>query len=246
MENKNNVSKARDLFDTAWKTYNKNIGVIAKFMILPFILACITLTYSKPMQSFQPFMPTPTQFLMWLVLAIVYLVVYGLANIALMYLVINISKSSTIGLKEAYTLSLGKLLSYWWVAFLVGIICVGGTILLIVPGIIFAIWYCFSTWVLVEEDLRGMNALAKSKQYVKGRWGMVFAKLAFIGVVVFIASVLINVIFKIINLDGLNIVGQAVTSFVLTPVALIYFYLLFKELKNTTAVEGVEQSSSTI
>lgn len=48
-------------------------------------------------------------------------------------------------------------------------------LLLIVPGIIFMVyWYVFS-YVVLDQGLSGMNALKKSKEMIKGNWWKTFA-----------------------------------------------------------------------
>ncbi|MBU5438984.1 hypothetical protein KQI42_13230 [Tissierella sp. MSJ-40] len=69
-------------------------------------------------------------------------------------------------------------LSKWWdvliTELLSGLIIIGMTLLLIVPGIIWSIYYIFSLQVVVIKDLRGKEALDFSKEMVSGRWWKVF------------------------------------------------------------------------
>ncbi len=63
--------------------------------------------------------------------------------------------------------------SYLWVSILVGVIVTIGTILFIVPGVIFGIWYSFAALVFVLEGVKGYEALKKSKALVQGRFWLV-------------------------------------------------------------------------
>ncbi|MEI6316451.1 MAG: DUF975 family protein [bacterium] len=55
--------------------------------------------------------------------------------------------------------------------FLVGLSIVGGMILLIIPGIIFAIRLAFVKFIMVEKEMKPMEALRESKRITKGyRW----------------------------------------------------------------------------
>ncbi len=56
----------------------------------------------------------------------------------------------------------------------------GGLLLLIVPGIILAFSFVFALWVVVAEDGRGISALARSQDYVRGRFGKVVGRLLFL------------------------------------------------------------------
>ena len=54
---------------------------------------------------------------------------------------------------------------------LVVLAIVGGMILLIIPGIIFAVWVTFAKYLVIEMDLKPMEALRESKRITKGvRW----------------------------------------------------------------------------
>ena len=94
------------------------------------------------------------------------------------------------------------------------------------PGIIFAVWFSWAVFVLIAEDLKGMNALLKSKEYVKGKWGSVFWRLLFIYGISFI---LIFTLLKIF-------LGKEISNFViglfLTPLVTIYLFLLYSHLKS--------------
>ncbi|MEK7189680.1 MAG: hypothetical protein AAB666_01730 [Patescibacteria group bacterium] len=63
--------------------------------------------------------------------------------------------------------------SYLWVSILVGVIVTIGTVLFIVPGVIFGIWYSFAALVFVLEGVKGYEALKKSKSLVQGRFWLV-------------------------------------------------------------------------
>ena len=60
------------------------------------------------------------------------------------------------------------------VSILTGLAVFGGFLLLIVPGIIFAMWFAFSLYALLLDDKHGTEALKYSKQLVNGRWWSVF------------------------------------------------------------------------
>ncbi|MFA5747402.1 MAG: hypothetical protein WC926_05040 [Candidatus Paceibacterota bacterium] len=156
------------------------------------------------------------------------------SQIALLYAIKDPDKK--IGVKEAYRLSYPKIMPYWWIGFLQGLIIFGGLLFLIVPGFIFAVWLCLATYILVAEDIGGMNALLKSKFYVQDRWGFVCGKLSFLIILSFGLAILISILTAIIpeaqNLT--NIIVQAL----MTPIASIYLFLTYKALKDSKA--GVE------
>lgn len=90
-----------------------------------------------------------------------------------------------------------------WSVFLVSLILqlvmMGGIVLLIVPGIMFMVWYGFGTQVMVTEGKKGRLAAAQSKAYVVGRSWKVFGRILLIYLayyVPYIALQILNVVFK--------------------------------------------------
>ncbi len=65
-------------------------------------------------------------------------------------------------------------------------------LLLIVPGIIFMVyWYVFS-YVVLDQGLSGMNALKKSKEMIKGNWWKTFGIVVIAGILSIVVSALIS------------------------------------------------------
>lgn len=94
-----------------------------------------------------------------------------LATIALVNAVArgtNFAASYRVGLKL-----------FWvaiWISILEVVAVIGGTVLLVVPGIVMAIALLFATYALVIEDKRGVHALRQSRAYVKGHWWAVVGR----------------------------------------------------------------------
>lgn len=145
-----------------------------------------------------------------------------------------------IGVIESYRRSWNKLISFWWVSFLVGFIVMGGMFLFTVPGIIFSIWFSLAIFVLVAENIKGMDALIKSKEYIKGNWWGVLWRFLFIGILSFIV-ILVFVIPIFIILP--HFLGEITTEIIwqiinvilqifLTPLIMIYCFSVYNNLKN--------------
>ena len=75
---------------------------------------------------------------------------------------------------EVLRFGLSRLLSILLVSVLVGLAVFGGLLLLIVPGIIFAIRFTVAVPALVVEDVRGREAMRRSWRLVKDYSGRVF------------------------------------------------------------------------
>ncbi len=129
----------------------------------------------------------------------------------------------TLGIKESFRRAWPKVNGYFWVGVLAGLVVVGGLFLLLVPGIIFYVWFVFSSMVVVFENEKGMNALLKSRELVRGCWWGIFGRLIFFAVIL----IGISIILEMLHLGVLaNIV-----NFLLTPLSVAYVYLLYRSAK---------------
>ena len=124
-----------------------------------------------------------------------------------------------MGIKDALSQGSQKIWSFLWIFSLLDYILSGGFLLFIVPGIIFSTWFFFSQFILAREDVRGMDALLKSKEYISGYWFDVFLRFLLIWVI----SLAINMI---------PFIGF-ILSIAFTPFLWIYTYLVYDDLKAT-------------
>ena len=78
------------------------------------------------------------------------------------------------------------------------IVILGGFLLLIIPGIIFSVWYVFAQISVVLDNKRGMASLSFSKSLVNGRFWQILHRIA-VGPIIIVAVYLtvISIIFAI-------------------------------------------------
>lgn len=132
------------------------------------------------------------------------------------------------GIGAAFKYTWRRFRSLLWVAILNSVIVAVGLILFIVPGIIWGIYYSLSLYTCAFEEKRGMDALRRSKELVKGYVWMLIRRWAFWMYFAIFANIIASIPF-------LNIIGIPVTYFILTPLGYIYWfalYLTIRERKN--------------
>jgi hypothetical protein len=166
----------------------------------------------------------------------------------MIYYTHNRQQSPTISLAFASTKD--NILSYWWIAFLQGLIAFGGFMLLIVPGYLFIGWFILSYYVLVIDQHRGLAALQASKHYVVNFWWATMGRLFVFGLlmiplllIVVVASLLIS------SVPGLQIVEPFIStaaSLILTPIQIIYLYLIYHYLKQIKGTAPEQPSNRLI
>jgi hypothetical protein len=75
---------------------------------------------------------------------------------------------------------------------LVFIAVVLGTVLLIIPGILFYVWFALSSQAIVIENRRYFGAMGRSRQLVRGSWWRVFGILIVIAIAAGIANFVVQ------------------------------------------------------
>lgn len=127
-------------------------------------------------------------------------------------------------------------------AVIVGLIVFGGTILFIIPGLIFLVWYAFAYYRIILDGFPGLSAtLRASKQLVRGRWFDVAIRLAAPTILFAFCSALLRgfaaaaLIFLPVSPFAdrtiLNLLGAAIQA-AIAPLSIIAGVLLYQSAKN--------------
>lgn len=126
------------------------------------------------------------------------------------------------------------------VSILSGLAILGGFLLLIIPGIIFSVWFAFSFYVVALENKEGTEAMKESKKLSEGRWFAVFLRLIIPSLLFLIVSGILQSPFSFIMTNSksifiANMVGilSSIVSVMLAPFLVATQAILYNELKNT-------------
>ncbi|OGH68511.1 MAG: hypothetical protein A3J66_00305 [Candidatus Magasanikbacteria bacterium RIFCSPHIGHO2_02_FULL_47_14] len=140
---------------------------------------------------------------------------------------------------------------------LAGLAILGGFILLIIPGIIFSVWFSFVFYAVALDDKRGKDALKFSKYLVKGRWWSVLWRLIGPGIVFGLLFFIADMIFEFLKgiltsnmIDGtlpfiitgiIISLASSIIGLLLTPLSTAAPTILYSELKKTVGQPPVQQ-----
>lgn len=139
-----------------------------------------------------------------------------------------IQHEGTVGTKQLLKESWPLVWRYFLLSLLVGLVVLAGIILLIIPAIIFGVWFMFSTYVLVVEGTGGTAAMRRSKFYARGKfWGLVGRML-----VIMLLSMIPSIITSASESELLTIPFSLISAFVISPVSGIYFFKLYQGAKS--------------
>jgi hypothetical protein len=142
-----------------------------------------------------------------------------------------IVEQSIKGKKLSWNDSLRFGLSKWITAIgtglLGGVILLGLTLLFIIPGVIWSLYYSFWIYVVALRNVSGKSALDYSKSLVQGQWWRVFGIFFVFGIIGFVVGLAVIVPFNLIsNNRFFDIIPNTVLDIVgafFTVVTVVFF-----------------------
>lgn len=164
-------------------------------------------------------------FLLILGISLVMTFLSAFVGLSLALLVI---KPAGTELKKIFQEAWEKLWQYFLVSVLVGFFVAIAFLFLVIPGIIVAVYLTFSSFVFIIEAEKGMKALKRSWNLVKGNWWEVFGRLFFLNVVFGIGFILLGSISDLLG---------SLFQILFIPFMMIFSYLIYLELKKSKEVQ---------
>lgn len=161
--------------------------------------------------------------------AIIYFLLQGYVGVFLL-----VKKNYEGGSLETFKEARKYVLSYIGLALMVSVFVLLWSLLLIIPGIIYSILYSLAIYVFFFEGKKGMAAIKRSKELVKGYWWAVFGRVCFLAFVMWIFGVVITVPLSFMPEKSIlwymyyGLVQLA--NFLIGPISLLFSYQIYKDL----------------
>jgi len=223
-----------ELLKNTWEVYKKRFKVLVGIMVIPAVSPIFFLLVYLFLSGFHFAVPIAVPIIVAVVMFIFAVLIFGVSiwsSLALLFAIKD--REENIGIKESFRRAYGRVSSYLWVSVLHFFVGLGGFVMLIIPGIIFSIWFFLSTIIFVSEGHKGLNALLRSKEYVQGRWWKIlwrtFCPILFY---VIIAS-FISGIFSIFTPKEFSQIISSIISILIGSFMVVYLFLLYENLKQT-------------
>lgn len=229
------ISILKDSWAIFRKDIGKYLGLSFIFTIIPFIIAVIVLVPAIPSEVEARALGLSSLIgvgILGLLLGIFSYIGY----VALLYMVAGKDKGITMwqsivaGLKGFFPIAVMYLF--------IGIFVLFGFILLIIPGILFAIWYSQAVFIKAAEGRGIFDSIKRSKEYVKGSVVSVMYRVAF-GAILF--GIISGVLSAIISFKD---IGSSLAQLIIAPIAMIYSFRLYEHLRDMHA-KGLKSIVST-
>lgn len=176
---------------------------------------------------------------------VVYLLTFGITILLVIYTNRFLkNKKAAFSCKEVLRV-------FWpalWVSIVAGLIVAGGFLLLIVPGVLFTVWFAFPMYIAILEQRRGFALFAESRELSRGKFWAVFGRLVvpnlFWGLISYLVLAgIFNIIGLFLNKSitaqselgfGMNVVFFAISSLAaafFAPLYIIVTTIVYGEVK---------------
>ena len=147
-----------------------------------------------------------------------------------------------VDIDASYKWGFARFGSVLLISILVGLAVMGGLILLIIPGIIFAVMFSVSIPALVVENRKGTDAMSRSWNLVKGHFWHAL-------VVIIVSAIIAGLIGGVIGAIGTAIsdnwfvtwIFQAIAQILVAPFSALVSVLLYLDLRARVEHLGAEQ-----
>lgn len=161
-----------------------------------------------------------------------------IATMAIAYLIKNKIDGKTLSFAEVLKKSLSRWGSVVLTNILFGIFIIGLSFLLIIPGIIYLIYWIFTNYAVILNEKYGNEALKYSHSIVKGRWWKVFGYSILFGIIMIITGILVSIPFAFLPFNFATDVLNSLfidIAFSFFTVAYTVFYINFDATKISEA-----------
>lgn len=221
------------LFSESFEEYRKNFRGIFKFLILFLGIPLLIISLVK----FILIMSNPYLFELVSVpelikqvslgaiqLPVYYNIIIGILGVILFFFTIFVSvglinaslKKQKFSFKELVNFGNKRYWNFILFSIVSGIFMILLFIALIIPGLIFSIYWCLSSYIFLDKKEGILGSLKQSRKMIKGRWWKTLGYSLLIGLIVVVFAVMVSVIqLPTIILNSIHIMNGTQISSVL-------------------------------
>lgn len=156
-----------------------------------------------------------------IIVNLVFLFVSFWVELTALTALVKVDAGNLDDVKLTFKEALKKLWPFSLLSILVSLMVGGGLILLIIPGIIFSVWFGFAKYIFVDKKLGVMESIRTSRALVKERFWGVLGRLIVFG----LFGILFQLVFALVPLS----LGTLITPFFSALLLMPSFYL-YREL----------------
>ena len=197
-----------NIFSLSWNDFIDNFGTAVKlgllFNLVPqlisFILFGTLIGFGTSIETYEEIMANlPGLSVLW-TFSFLMLFVSMFLSLCFVYISLNKGKNFKSAIKESWPF-------YWKYAGLsivTVLALIGLFLLLVVPGIIFSVYWIAASIILVYEKKGIIESLKTSKQLVKRRWWKVFGYIILFGLIIGAIAIIISATSNLVSVPSSN------------------------------------------
>ena len=247
-----------DILDTTFRLYRMNFVPFMTTSLIVFVPYAVLMLFIKigmaptiietedgPMQ--QESIGASLVFFLGMVLTA--LIVRPLVMGALTYQISAAYLGEQLSAVDSFRLASKRILSLLGTQILSGIVIFLGLLLLIVPGIIFSLWFLVLTPVVFLDLLGGTKALSRSKELMKGNLGKGFLLSLILQLLGFVVGFVVVLPFTLIGTLSnpiWNGLPETAAEAILLPFVTAPFTLLYYDLRIRKEAFDLERLSASM
>lgn len=213
-----------DILRGSWNFY------LSRFSAFILISAVPTMFIMASTYLVRPFVlnvkPPAVGILVGIIFGLFFFFISWLSALAMLYLA-----SGESDWRPTYGRALKNFWSFAWVNIVLFFIILGGAIMAFVPALIFAVWFMFASYVFANEGDRGVAALMKSREYMRGFSSAVIGRMFLLGIIIMVLLFTVRFVSGLAGLgrEGVNFIA-AVLGIFYNPLAVVFAQTIYKNL----------------
>lgn len=198
-------------------------GIIILALAIPALIGFILLAINKNLV-----VPMALLGIISFIGVLVALLIFTAVTATLVWTIVNENHES---IKDLLSLGKKRTMKVIGASFLSGLFIVVGYMLLVIPGIIFSVWYAFVLPVVIDQgDDPNLDALKVSKNLVAGHFWPVLGSQFLIFLLSFAVGFIIGLAKPYVPTTALSVVQYVLTTS-LSMIGMIFTFNLYKALK---------------
>ncbi len=221
---KKNTFSIQEALSFGWETFSKHIWYFLALLLGLSVILSILGLLQEIAKEMRP--------LLFALLNVLSLVINLIISVGLIRLALGFLHNKKPSIREAFTPTAESFFPYVIGSFFYALIIVGGIILLIVPGIIWAIRYQFYAYFILDKKLEPRDALRHSARITKGAKSKLF---------------LFMILLATLNMIGALLFG--IGLFVTIPVTLLAIAFVYQKLsfniESNDALDRLDPAANT-
>lgn len=249
---------ASEIIKKSWHDYTEHWHDWVTFSLLIFVPSFLVVFFGSIILYIDSLFPSAS--VATSIVALVFIIIGALAyfwsSLAIINAVGHFVRSGQLSTwKENYLNTTKYLWPSFYTSFFAGFLIVIGTILFLVPGVIFSIWFYFIIYFVILEGKYGSAALGASKTLVKGRWWAtwwrILAPSMVFGLGVGILQSILTTLLSAFPLDAVSLqlmknIVSAITGSLSIPLTVIAVVNLFFSLQANPLVSVPTEPPATV